>query len=652
MIHRNEHGDCVIREYDFERLNYHYGQMMVERDFRDQQRYYNEKRWMINRFGIGWGVVHGLKVRIVSEKADTGKCSEMTPPDVEIEPGFALDQYGNEILVTATHKICTSACIDRKDGSSGEEKQGSAHHVYIGVRYRECGTEPFRIPDAHCCDVDNDCRYSRTREGQEFVFSRKLWNHDCNHDQNVQRDDNGCIIDCFRNLRDPVTKLIGDHPDRNHYKVVPLAVLSFKKGRWLVDNTGVREVAYSNYRLGELVGCLTGELKRTYAAGYDRRSFVPLLAQTIPGLNWRSGRTKLYENIGEVPLRITTDGKCVWCTDAQEDVVHRIPIEKSMNNPFPLRISLSSKSAGWGIAFTGDAMWVTIPGKNAVEKINVCTMESKIISLGEQSCNPREIVYDGNYLWISQGPVSGNIDEQDGNDEHQTEGKENNHDDEHNDNVAARHHHHHDMNREKISNIRLLRLDPFDGEVEFVEIPLHSKARVSPVAGMAFDGYALWITYNDHEHRALVRRVNIYQIGFTDHHHPDKGIADEPIHLRGNGVHDIAFDGNAIWVTHDEGASKIDIMEYAEIGVSNGRGRLSSMVFDGQGMWTIQNRENESELKKCNLHSLQFEGGYELRKGKSGFHIGRMCFDGAYLWLTGYKTDEKTGKGIIYRIIP
>ena len=51
-------GICGISN---ERNNYYYGKLMTVRDFLDEQRYFNEKRWLINRMISGWGVVCGLK---------------------------------------------------------------------------------------------------------------------------------------------------------------------------------------------------------------------------------------------------------------------------------------------------------------------------------------------------------------------------------------------------------------------------------------------------------------------------------------------------------------------------------------------------------------------------------------------------------------
>ena len=97
-------------QYDyFERLNYYFGKIMTVRDFKDNQNYFNEKRWILNRFGIGWGVVCGLKVM-----ADENSAS-----NVIVMPGFAIDKNGNEIM------ICQKQTVNL-DNIGGEPPQPSS----------------------------------------------------------------------------------------------------------------------------------------------------------------------------------------------------------------------------------------------------------------------------------------------------------------------------------------------------------------------------------------------------------------------------------------------------------------------------------------------------------------------------------------------
>jgi hypothetical protein len=69
------------------RLNYFNHQFLEEQDFRDEQQYHLEMRRRLNRSLHIWGVVEGLQV------ARTGN------REVTVEPGFALDREGRELVV-------------------------------------------------------------------------------------------------------------------------------------------------------------------------------------------------------------------------------------------------------------------------------------------------------------------------------------------------------------------------------------------------------------------------------------------------------------------------------------------------------------------------------------------------------------------------
>jgi hypothetical protein len=410
----------------------------------------------------------------------------------------------------------------------------------------------------------------------------------------------------FTDLKNPGFKISQGLPERRPCLPVPLATLTFRNNRWEADNLGIRRQTCDNDRLFELIG----ELYAIRADGFDRRSFVPLLAQTIPGLRLRDGSTKSHD-VGKLLVRVTCDGRHVWCTDSEDGKVHRISIENGPVNP---SIELDSKAPGWGIAFHANAVWVTIPSKNAVERINVDTLERSLFPLCNQPDggpgNPREIVSDGKYLWISHGQLKTQTD--------------------------------------NVKPLQFTRLNPKNGES--ILFKADTGDPVSPVAGMAFDGEALWIAYNDGRNGATVQRCAAPREG-----NPQEDfnlIMELPIKLRGDNAMDIAFDGNAIWVTHDEGASKVGLWEKKDVAYTSNRGPLSAIAFDGRRMWMSQNQNNEAHLHQYDLFTLSHRGGYELSKGNEDLGIVRMCFDGTYLWVAGNKTGEMEKKGVIYRILP
>lgn len=84
----------------FERLHYFAGKLLTADDLELEQRYHIEKRWLLNRMFQGAGVVSGLDV----VPSGQGK--------VTVEPGFALDSHGREILVCEPQQLTMPDCVE------------------------------------------------------------------------------------------------------------------------------------------------------------------------------------------------------------------------------------------------------------------------------------------------------------------------------------------------------------------------------------------------------------------------------------------------------------------------------------------------------------------------------------------------------------
>ena len=78
---------------EFERPHYFAGKFLTAEDLEREQRYQNEKRWLLNRMLQGTGVVSGLEVVPHDEGA------------VTVAPGLAIDALGREILVREPHQV-------------------------------------------------------------------------------------------------------------------------------------------------------------------------------------------------------------------------------------------------------------------------------------------------------------------------------------------------------------------------------------------------------------------------------------------------------------------------------------------------------------------------------------------------------------------
>jgi hypothetical protein len=81
-----------VKYFDSEikRLNYYNSQFLVDADFNDEQLYHNQMRRLHNRALHTWGILQGLEVGRVQDKAQ-----------VTVAPGAAIDRLGREIVLPA-----------------------------------------------------------------------------------------------------------------------------------------------------------------------------------------------------------------------------------------------------------------------------------------------------------------------------------------------------------------------------------------------------------------------------------------------------------------------------------------------------------------------------------------------------------------------
>ena len=166
-----------------ERPNYFHGQILTDKDFRDEQEYFLQKSRRHNMLLHGWGVVCGLRVK--SGQPDT----------LTIHPGFALDCAGNEIAVPNSVEVSVPA------------GRGS---LYVVIRYREHETSPVPTLGTSCDSEEKNMEFSRITEGFEIT----------------------CEPDC------PSHKHIEGKSRIKACGVshgIPLAQLRFRRGRWGIN---------------------------------------------------------------------------------------------------------------------------------------------------------------------------------------------------------------------------------------------------------------------------------------------------------------------------------------------------------------------------------------------------------------------------------
>lgn len=109
--------------FPLERNLYFYGKMLTARDFETEQRYFNNKRRLLNRTTLGAGVICGLGVY---QNDDTS---------FFIETGMALDYQGREIVVS-------SPVIRKLQMLEGYDSLAKSDQAYLCLKYAQTKKEP------------------------------------------------------------------------------------------------------------------------------------------------------------------------------------------------------------------------------------------------------------------------------------------------------------------------------------------------------------------------------------------------------------------------------------------------------------------------------------------------------------------------------
>jgi hypothetical protein len=116
------------------RVRFFFGQLLTAADFEAEQTYHMEMRRLHNRSLHGVGIVEGL--RVSDDDTQSG--------GVVVSPGFALDGFGNEIVVDRPVRLDVGPC--------GKEI------CFVTLRYTEMATDPILT-------ANGSSEFSRVTEG-------------------------------------------------------------------------------------------------------------------------------------------------------------------------------------------------------------------------------------------------------------------------------------------------------------------------------------------------------------------------------------------------------------------------------------------------------------------------------------------------------
>jgi uncharacterized repeat protein (TIGR01451 family) len=281
-----------------QRNNYYYGKLLDEHHFRKEQDYFNRKRWLLNRLGLGAGVLCGLQV--TASKDGKQLC---------ISPGVAVDALGREIIVPEAWCFdpwqITDECGHVKETLSRTEPH---EEITICLAYNECYADyaPVLVTD---CNMQEQCAPGMIRESFCVLVSEgtpdpvevdfKLCDElNAPADTSSERRQNVCGA------------TLGGCLAPSEKTCVVLATVALKDDGTIDTNTdidtrkqnncGSRTTVYSNAMLFDLILCLAERLEE--CCGKTTKSSISLTKQADVANYGAAGDVINYS------LTVTNDG--------------------------------------------------------------------------------------------------------------------------------------------------------------------------------------------------------------------------------------------------------------------------------------------------------------------------------------------------------
>jgi hypothetical protein len=244
MINDNNNGACAAGVKTFVRNRYFYGKLLDVLHFELEQNYFNAKRWLLNRLVLGYGVVCGLDLQIGDDGAS-----------VIVQPGFAIDKWGREIIVPANSMPVPLPAPPPMPPSGECEDDADCFHLVLC--YHECQSDPTPALGGDC-DQMATCSPGSIRERYELCFRPgKL--PDVNPDCTVGDLISGGKIN-YTALTQYVSSPCPECPDD---PCIPLANIHVPPvGTPLKEdqiNISVRYIVFTLDLLHDLLVCLTGK---------------------------------------------------------------------------------------------------------------------------------------------------------------------------------------------------------------------------------------------------------------------------------------------------------------------------------------------------------------------------------------------------------
>lgn len=158
---------------------YYPRQLITPDDLTLEQNYFRDRMRRHNRLLHGWGVVCGALVCPATTKDANGVVS-VAPWQVQVQPGYILGPYGDEIILSCTRTVdlrtngvsgvtTDEPCVDVPDPwcSQVTVPRGTGP-LYVAIKYKQSMTRPVRVQPIGCGCDDNTCECSRWHDGYEI----------------------------------------------------------------------------------------------------------------------------------------------------------------------------------------------------------------------------------------------------------------------------------------------------------------------------------------------------------------------------------------------------------------------------------------------------------------------------------------------------
>lgn len=352
-------------------------------------------------------------------------------------------------------------------------------------------------------------------------------------------------------------------------KYAAIAIISTYQGEIL-------RIIDARFDLTHLDEKVERNFQRTTEARTDRRQFVPLLAYSIKGVEYRDGRDRSFPLGAEppfsgLPYGLASDGENVWVANFTGDTVAKIPrqaIDANEIEFFPLNLR---NGVTWAVAYDGCCLWFTLYSSDQVVRLNPHTGEIRLIPVTQ---SPLGIAYDGDFVWICNyiGQSISVIDVE---------------------------------TCQVVRTIALL--DP-------------TGASVRPY-NIAFDGSHLWVTADPAgQGSGLLFKI---EKPWGDPEQVSNDLFTNSRYL--------CFDGSHLWISSRNGPLvKVDITTHSQEPVlPNDIVSTHAIAFDGAFLWAFQRESKFSRIYKIDVDTNQLMGQI-MHAGSSM----AAAFDGTHLWIS------------------